>query len=98
MSGGTRVHHGSFIGTGADLEIKTVGFRPKRVEIINQTGLVTAVWTETMADDSMAKRVTAGDMTFVTTNGITPLSAGFAIGADADVNVADERCHWSAFD
>ncbi len=95
-SGGTRVACGSVAGTGADLNVDSVGFKPRTVKLYNVTGLVTAEWTETMADDSAVKRVTAGDMTFVTSNGITPRSAGFAIGADTDINVAAEVIHWEA--
>jgi hypothetical protein len=96
MSGGTRTKCGAFVGTGADLEIHTVGFRPRSVICRNVTGLVTAEWQETMADDSMLKRVTAGDMTNPTTNGITPTADGFNVGADADLNASGEIVHWEA--
>jgi hypothetical protein len=97
-SGGSRVVTGAFVGTAADLEVRTVGFRPRRVDLTNVTGLVTASWQDTMADDSMCLRVTAGDMTFPTTNGITPLSDGFAVGANADLNASAETVHWTAYE
>lgn len=97
-SGGSRKMTGSFVGTGADLEVRTVGFRPKHVQIINIGGLCTAEWVAGMADDSMVLRVTAGTMTVPTTNGITPLSDGFAVGANADLNVSGELCRWVATD
>jgi hypothetical protein len=95
-SGVQRTVRGSFNGTGAQLDIRTVGFRPKSVKLVNQTGLATAEWQEGMADASMAKRVTAGTMTFPTANGITPLADGFRLGADADMNVAAELVHYEA--
>jgi hypothetical protein len=97
-SGGKRVETGSFYGTGADKEIRTVGFRPKHVKVINRTGLCEAEWSADMPDDSAHKRVTAGTQTFITANGITPLSDGFALGADADLNVDGELCYWVASD
>lgn len=97
-SGGIRCVTGTTVGTGADLNVDTVGYRPRRVELMNVTGLVTATWQDTMADDSMVLRVTAGTMTVPTTNGITPRAAGFAIGANGDLNVDGEVIHWAAFD
>jgi hypothetical protein len=95
-SGVQRTIRGSFSGTGAQLDIRTIGFRPKAVKLINQTGLATAEWHEGMPDASMSKRVTAGTMTFPVANGITPLSDGFRLGADADMNVAAEVVHYEA--
>lgn len=93
-SGVQRTIRGSFVGDGASRDIRTVGFRPKSVKLVNQTGLATAEWHEGMADASMSKRVTAGTMTFPTTNGVTPLSDGFRLGADADMNVNGETVHY----
>jgi hypothetical protein len=96
MSSGVQLtKNGAITGTGANLDVRTVGFRPRRVELINLTGLVTAEWVDTMADGTGIKRVTAGDMTAMTV-GITPLSDGFRIGTDADVNGAGEQIHWVA--
>jgi len=96
MSGGTRIMTGSFYGTAADLEITTIGFRPKVVRIYNETDLSSAIWTDSMADDSALKTVTAGTMTAITTNGITPLSNGFGLGADSDLNAAADLIHYVA--
>lgn len=93
-SGVSRTRSGSFGGTGADKQVRTVGFRPKWVKVINEDGLCQAEWFESMADDSALKTVTAGTLSFITSNGITPLSDGFALGADGDLNVADEKVHW----
>lgn len=96
MSSGVQVSkNGAVKGTGANLDVRTVGFRPRRVELVNETGLVTAYWADTMADATGMKRVTAGDMTMMVA-GITPLSDGFRIGTDADLNVAGELVHWAA--
>ena len=95
-SGVTRMVTGSFVGTGSAVDVKTVGFRPRRVELFNVTGLAVAHWTDAMADASMVKQVTAGTMTFPTSNGVTPLANGFRLGADGDMNVAAETVHWVA--
>jgi len=96
MSSGVQItKNGAVTGTGANLDVRTVGFRPRRVELYNVTGLVSAVWTDSMADAAGLKRVTAGDAT-VMTAGVTPLSDGFRIGTDADVNAVGEVVHWVA--
>lgn len=86
---------GSCVGTGADMNIRTVGFRPKRV-VLNVGGL-DAAWQKTMADDSMYKRLANGTGSLVTTNGITPLSDGFSLGADTDINAAGAIIHYTVF-
>ena len=96
MSSGTQLSkNGAVTGTGANLDVRTVGFRPRRVEIVNATGLVTAVWTDSMADATGIKRVTDGTMSAMTA-GITPLSDGFRVGTDADLNASGEVMHWVA--
>ncbi len=97
-AGVKRVLTGAAYGTGAAKSIRTVGFRPQKVEVFNQSGLCHAVWTESMADASAMKTVTAGTITFITSNGVTPLSDGFTLGADTDLNVADELFHWVAYE
>ena len=97
-SGTSRVMTGAIFGTAADLDVRTVGFRPSKVELFSEDGLAKAVWTESMADASMMKQVTAGTISFPTTLGVTPLSDGFRLGADTDMNVADEKVHWVAYE
>jgi hypothetical protein len=98
-SGVSRVMAGSVNGTGADLDVRTVGFRPRKVELFNEDGLVKAEWTETMADGLAMKAVTAGTISMTGAGtGVTPLSDGFRIGADADLNAADEKIHWVAYE
>jgi hypothetical protein len=100
MSSGTQItKNGAITGTGANLDVTTVGFRPRRVELIDQTGLATAVWTDSMAEGRGFKRVTAGDMTqMAAAAGITPLANGFRIGTDATMNAAGHLIHWIAFE
>ena len=96
-SGVNRVLTGAVEGVAAaDLDVRTVGFRPKKVELLNEGGLASAVWTSSMKDGEMLKQVTAGTMTKVTATGVTPLSDGFRLGQDADMNVAGELVHWVA--
>ncbi len=95
-SGGTRIRNGSVIGTGANLDVRTAGFRPSKVELINKDSHDKLTWTDVMADASGHKQVAAGTSSFITSLGITPLSDGFRIGADTDLNVAGETILWTA--
>lgn len=95
-SGVMRKMTGSFTGTGAAVEVKTIGFRPRHVRLMNRQGLCQAEWTDSMPDASAFKQITDGTTTFITSNGITPLSNGFSLGADADLNVSGEDVHWVA--
>lgn len=72
--------------TGAALPVRTVGFRPGRVRLWNETTGYQLEWLEGMADDSAVQTTDAGARTIVTSDGITPLSDGFQVGALADVN------------
>jgi hypothetical protein len=98
MSSGFQLRkHGAVIGTGANLDVRVVGFRPRSVDLFNETGLVIAHWTETMTQGRGIKQITAGTMSQIAAGlGITPLSDGFRIGADTDVNVDGEKIHWVA--
>jgi hypothetical protein len=91
---------GSFLGTGAALNIRTVGFRPRLVRVVNveSGGKVRLEWFKDMADAAAVKTAAAGTITVLTTNGITPLSDGFTLGADTDVNVDGELCHFEAYE
>ncbi len=98
-SGSARVVTGSLLGTGASRDVKTVGFRPKKVVVTNITGSSEAQleWTDAMPDASAVKTAAAGTRTFITTLGITPLADGFTLGADTDVNVDTEKVYWEAW-
>lgn len=95
-SGVQRTITGSATGTGASLDIDTIGFLPRSVTVWNQSGLATIHWQDTMADASGYKAITAGTHTFITTLGITPRPKGFRFGADTDLNVAGEIFHYEA--
>jgi len=100
-SGGSRCVTGAFVGTGSALDVP-VGFRPRAVEIINVTGNCRGGWCEPMPDAAMAKIVDSGsgttDLSYVTSGGVTPADDGFEIGADTDINAADEICFYKAWD
>jgi hypothetical protein len=96
-SGGARHVTGVIVGTGADLTVTKVGFRPRTVWIVNKTDPGFATWSEPMPDDSMIKQVD-GTSTNVTSNGITPSNSGFALGADADMNVDGEQLFYQCWE
>lgn len=94
---------GTIVGTGAALTIQT-GFKPDHVRVVNETGLANVEWFKSMPNGHGIKTITAGTMSKITANGITPYEGsrgadapGFTIGADADINVATEVLHWIAF-
>lgn len=99
------IKQGTVEGTGAALQIN-VGFKPSWVKILNIDGLASLEWVASMADASGVKVITAGTMSLITSNGITPLQtdqvgstagkSGFTLGADTDVNVSGETIHWIA--
>ncbi|MDX1390316.1 MAG: hypothetical protein R3344_14090, partial [Acidobacteriota bacterium] len=66
------------------------------VRLLNVDGLVKLEWNNTMPDAAGLKQVTAGTLSYITSDGVTPLSNGFTIGADTDVNVSGEVVHWEA--
>lgn len=97
MSSGVRkVYRGSFTGTGASLDIKVVGFRPGSVKLFNETDVAEAEWLNTMADGSAKKEITAGDKTFITAQGVTPLANGFNVGTDGVCNGSGDKIHFVA--
>lgn len=97
-SGAAKRFAGSVTGTGASLTIRGAPFKPRSVRLVNQGGLVTGEWFDPMPEGSVAKRVTAGTMTVPTTNGVTPTSDGFTLGADADLNVDGELIYYEMFE
>jgi hypothetical protein len=92
MASGADAYVDVFVGTGSDLDFEKIGFSPRYVRVVNVTGNCTFEWFQTMADDSAFKQ-NGGTQSLVTTNGITPLSDGFSLGADADMNVSGEVLH-----
>lgn len=97
-SGVSRVKTGAVVGTGAALDVRTVGFRPSCVKLINGDSDDSMIWSDTMADAAGYKSLKAGANAMVTSDGVTPLSDGFRLGADTDMNVDGELVHWVAFE
>ena len=95
-SGAAKRAYGASLGTGANIDAKSVGFRPRSVRLTNMTSGDELHWTEGMVDGGGLKRVAAGTATILTTLGITPLADGFRLGTDADMNVAGETVQWEA--
>lgn len=80
------------IGTGADLTNDTVGFKPRIIDALNVDTGDRLEWREGMAADSAIKTTAStGANSKVTSNGLTARDAGFALGADTDVNVSGEN-------
>ena len=76
----------------------TTGFKPRYVKVVNlnASGDVTVEWFEGMADDSAILRGIDGAQSLITTLGITPLSYGFTVGLQTDLNVISEQLSWMA--
>lgn len=91
---------GSVTGTGAAIEIATP-FAPGVVLLFNRTAPAMAFKSPGMAGDDCIKQVTAGTLSYITSNGITlgitGTNKGFTIGTDADINTAAEVVEWVAF-
>lgn len=88
---------GAYISTGtaAAFDI-TLGFKPRHVRILNETSGDEIEWMEGMADSEGFKRVATGTGAMVTSNGIIPLTNGFTVGLDTDINVISEQLSWIA--
>jgi len=97
-SGVNRIEQGAFHGTGAALNMDKVGFRPKLVRVVNVAsgGLCRIEWFRGMADGAGVKTSVDGDISVLTTLGITPRANGFTLGADTDLNVSGELCRYEA--
>jgi hypothetical protein len=97
---GSRVHTGSFIGTGAEKTVNEVGFRPRVVVLFNTTDAKKGEWQNTMPDASLfiTKDHDSDQHSFATSNGVTPTAQGFTIGADGEVNVSAKQVHWQAWE
>lgn len=93
---------GSVTGTGAALDVTKLGFRPRYVKIWNVAsgGLCSLEWIDKMPDAYGFKELNhdTAQRSYLTSNGITPLSNGFTIGADTDLNVDGEQIYFIAHD
>lgn len=92
---------GSFVGTGAELSVKTLPSKVRALWLNNAASGDSGFYQSSMADGSVFKRLAAGAGSLVTGgNGVTPYSgedgAGFTLGADADLNANGETVHYTA--
>lgn len=76
----------------ADSYTLTCGFRPRHIRVYNATTAATYEWFEGMANPSATQRVTAGDLTVLTTTGITVSDTGFTVGTGI-VNAENDVIH-----
>lgn len=81
--------------TAAAFDI-TCGFTPRWVRVVNETSGDMYEWYDGMASAEAIKTVAAGTRSIITTLGITPLTDGFTVGLDTDVNVINEQLSWVA--
>lgn len=97
-SGVNKTATGAFHGTGAVLNVDTVGFRPRLVRVVNEAsgGKCRIEWFDGMADGTGVKTSVDGDISVLSTLGITPRASGFVFGADTDLNASGELCQYEA--
>lgn len=76
-SGGSKVVRGNFLGTGSSLDVRTVGFRPRSVKLLNVSGSVIGEWLEGMADAAALKQSNDG-------GSVSPCVLGQPVLADND--------------
>ena len=91
---------GTVEGTGAAIDIN-LGFVPTWVRVFNYDGgPVVLEWFQGMTDAHAMKFLGTPTITLLTSLGISELddgvSTGFTIGADTDLNVADETMFYIA--
>lgn len=74
----------------------TCGFKPRYVQVMNETSGDSEEWFEGMTAAHAMKRIAAGTCAAITSLGITVANDGFVIGLDTDVNVINEQLSWRA--
>jgi hypothetical protein len=83
-------------GTAAAFTI-TTGFKPRVVRVYDVDSGDMLEWFEGMAAASARKTLGAnGNVSLITTLGITVSEHGFTVGLDTDVNVTSEQISWVA--
>lgn len=85
--------------TATDYVEIDVGFKPKYVEFVNATDLVTVQHYEDMTADTCVKTAAAGTRTLETTNkGVTLTDTGFRVSQNATLAViaASKTCYFKA--
>jgi len=87
-----KIRNGKHIGDGSDRTV-VLGFKPKKVELLNVTDGTDFKKLGTMELKKARKEIAAGDKTYV--DSITINANGFTI--EAAVNIADKEFHYAAF-
>lgn len=91
---------GEVVGTGSAFDVRA-GFKPRSVKIHNRTRNAKGDWTAVMPDASAQLIVDSGagttDISFITSNGITPVFNGFTLGSNANLNTASDVIYWEAW-
>ena len=94
------VASGEVVGTGSAFNV-ICGFKPKHIRIMNRTDNSHSEWNDAMPDASAQLTIDSGagstDVSFITSNGITPLYNGFTIGTNAALNTASDVVYWTAW-
>ena len=81
----------------------SVGFIPSKVLLNHVTDVSDYEWNKNMSNASMNLRVTAGDKTLVSADGISPYTGdathapGFTIGVDSTLNSAAAVMYFTAY-
>jgi len=94
----TRHSSGSIVGTGVLINVTKIGFKPTSVKLFNITDGSFAFWTESMGAGAALKQK-AGATSAVAAGGagVTALSNGFSLGADADLNAASDVIYFECW-
>lgn len=101
---GPRYRTGRVTATNAAITIRTLGFKPIKVRIVNLTTFYQLEHIKGMAAASALEVTNAGAMTLETSDCITLLDAsagnpGFSVGARANVNdTTTEILVWEAWE
>lgn len=88
-----KIRNGELVGNGTDRKI-ILGFKPKKVELLNVTDQVDYCKLQSMVDAKTRKEVAAGDKTYV--DAITINADGFTIKASE--YVAAKAYHYAAYE
>ena len=90
---GLKYHTTKRVALNANLDLREFPFgKPRRIRVTNETTLCRAEWNDQMPDAAGWKTVAAGDLTYVTSLGFTPLDGdsthapGIRLGAMVDIN------------
>lgn len=93
---------GSIVGTGAPINV-SCGFVARKVSLVNVSTPTRMEWWDGMAPGAGIKTATAGTMSVVSADGVSPFmgtpnveGAGFVIGADTDLNQDGDLIYWEA--